>query len=221
MSKIHAVRIINLNYNHNAIRIDDELWTLNGSHTLFSLRNGGGKSVLVQMLTAPFVHKQYLNTKERPFASYFTTNKPTFLLVEWQLDNHAGYVLTGLMVRRHQKTEDEEQEQDELDLVHFISEYQTSSPCDIRNFPVISQEKNGRKLKSYKACLDLFSAWKEDKTLQFFVYDQNIQGQYRAYFQKLEEYQIYYKEWETIIKKLTTKSLVCRNYLLIRRVNGN
>ena len=78
MSKIHAVRIINLNYNHNAIRIDDELWTLNGSHTLFSLRNGGGKSVLVQMLTAPFVHKQYLNTKERPFASYFTTNKPTF-----------------------------------------------------------------------------------------------------------------------------------------------
>ena len=205
MSKIHAVRIINLNYNHNAIRIDDELWTLNGSHTLFSLRNGGGKSVLVQMLTAPFVHKQYLNTKERPFASYFTTNKPTFLLIEWQLDNQAGYVLTGLMVRRHQKTEDEEQEQDELDLVHFISEYQAGSPCDIRNFPVISQEKNGRKLKSYKACLDLFSTWKEDKTLQFFVYDQNIQGQYRAYFQKLEEYQIYYKEWETIIKKINNK----------------
>ena len=73
----------------------------------------------------------------------------------------------------------------------FISEYQAGSPCDIRNFPVISQEKNGRKLKSYKACLDLFSTWKEDKTLQFFVYDQNIQGQYRAYFQKLEEYQIY------------------------------
>lgn len=147
MSKIHAVRIINLNYNHNAIRIDDELWTLNGSHTLFSLRNGGGKSVLVQMLTAPFVHKQYLNTKERPFASYFTTNKPTFLLVEWQLDNQAGYVLTGLMVRRHQKTEDEEQEQDELDLVAF---YQRISGGQPLRYPQFSCYQPGEKRQKAK-----------------------------------------------------------------------
>ena len=86
MSKINAIRLINLNYNNNNIRISDEVFRLNGESTLLSLRNGGGKSVLVQMITAPFVHKQYRKTKDRPFESYFTTSKPTFIMVEWALD---------------------------------------------------------------------------------------------------------------------------------------
>ena len=94
MSKINAVRLINLNYNNNSIRISDEIFQLGGESTLLSLRNGGGKSVLVQMMMAPFVHKRYQNAKDRPFSSYFTTNKPTFILVEWKLDQGAGYVLT-------------------------------------------------------------------------------------------------------------------------------
>ena len=75
MSKISAVRLINLNYNNNAIRISDETFQMNGQSTLLSLRNGGGKSVLVQMIMAPFVHKRYRDAKERPFESYFTTNR--------------------------------------------------------------------------------------------------------------------------------------------------
>ncbi len=86
MSKINAVRLINVNYNNNAYRISDETLHFNGESTLISLQNGGGKSVLVQMLTAPFVHPRYRNTKDRLFESYFTTNKPSFILVEWALD---------------------------------------------------------------------------------------------------------------------------------------
>ena len=47
MSKVNAVRLINLNYNNNAIKISDETFHFNGQSTLLSLRNGGGKSVLV------------------------------------------------------------------------------------------------------------------------------------------------------------------------------
>lgn len=86
MSKINAVRFINLNYNNQSIRISDETFHLNGESTLLSLRNGGGKSVLVQMLTALFVHKRYRDAKDRPFESYFATAKPSFILVEWALD---------------------------------------------------------------------------------------------------------------------------------------
>ena len=75
MSKINAVRLINLNYNNNAIRISDETFRLHGESTLLSLRNGGGKSVLVQMMMAPFVHRRYQNAKDRPFASYFTRSE--------------------------------------------------------------------------------------------------------------------------------------------------
>ena len=59
MSKINAVRIINLNYNNNAIRINDETFRLGGKSTLVPPATAGGKSVLVQMMTAPFVHKRY------------------------------------------------------------------------------------------------------------------------------------------------------------------
>ena len=52
MSKINAIRLINVNYNNNAYRISDETMYFNGESTLLSLQNGGGKSVLVQMLTA-------------------------------------------------------------------------------------------------------------------------------------------------------------------------
>ena len=58
MSKINAIRLINVNYNNNANRISDEILYFNGESTLISLQNGGGKSVLVQMLTAPFVHSR-------------------------------------------------------------------------------------------------------------------------------------------------------------------
>ena len=57
MSKINAVRFINLNYNNNVMKINDECMQFSGKSTLLSLRNGGGKTVLVQMMTAPFVHR--------------------------------------------------------------------------------------------------------------------------------------------------------------------
>ena len=129
MSKIQTVRLINIGYNNNAIRISDECFHMNGESTLLSLRNGGGKSVLVQMMTAPFVHKRYRDVKDRPFESYFTTNKPSFILVEWALDQGAGYVLTGMMVRRSQASEEESNEN--LEIVNIVSEYSSPCPQDI------------------------------------------------------------------------------------------
>ena len=119
MSKINAIRLINVNYNNNAYRISDETMYFNGESTLLSLQNGGGKSVLVQMLTAPFVHQRYRNTKDRLFESYFTTNKPSFILVEWVLDKGSGDVLPGLMVRKAQDLHEDKTEN--LDIIGNIT----------------------------------------------------------------------------------------------------
>ena len=127
MSKINAIRLINLKYNYNGIRVDDETFHLNGESTLLSLRNGGGKSVLVQMLIAPFVHKRYRDSNKRKFSGYFTTNKPSFILVEWKLDGNSGYVLTGMMVRKSQEVSDQ-QSQSDLDIIQFIHEYKQQNP---------------------------------------------------------------------------------------------
>ena len=139
MGRINAVRIINLNYNNNSIKVNDEIMYLNGESTLISLHNGGGKSVLVQMMSAPFVHSKYRNAKDRPFDSYFTTGRPTFILLEWLLDGGNGKVMTGYMIRQNQENDDENT--NSLDITSVIAEY--DSPCiyDIQSLPVVEKTK--------------------------------------------------------------------------------
>lgn len=203
MSKINAVRFINLNYNNNAMKINDECMQFSGKSTLLSLRNGGGKTVLVQMMTAPFVHRGKQKTKDRPFESYFTTAKPSFILVEWLLDGGAGYVLTGLMVRKNQEISEEKT--DALEMMSIISEYKEPCMQDIHHLPVVEQNEKTMKLKSYNSCRKLFEDYKKDKKISFFCYDMSSPAQSRQYFYKLMEYQINYKEWETIIRKVNVK----------------
>lgn len=203
MSKINAVRFINLNYNNNAMKINDECMQFSGKSILLSLRNGGGKTVLVQMMTAPFVHRGKQKTKDRPFESYFTTAKPSFILVEWLLDGGAGYVLTGLMVRKNQEISEEKT--DALEMMAIISEYKEPCMQDIHHLPVVEQNEKTMKLKSYNSCRKLFEDYKKDKKLSFFCYDMSSPAQSRQYFYKLMEYQINYKEWETIIRKVNVK----------------
>ena len=201
MSKINSLRIINLNYNNNAIRIDDESFNLATESTLLSLRNGGGKSVLVQMMTAPFVQKRYRDTKDRPFKSYFTSPRPTHILVEWQLDGGAGYVLTGMMVRKKQDQGDE-QSQEELEILTYIHEYTHGNPYDIHHMPLVEEQNEQKKLKGFLEVKKLLEELKKDKTYPFNYYDLNQPTQARRYFEHLKEYKIDHKEWESIIKKI-------------------
>lgn len=208
MSKINSIRIVNLNYNNNSIRIEDETFHLGGDSTLFSLRNGGGKSVLVQILTAPFVHKRYRDTKDRPFASYFTSGKPSFILVEWGLDGGAGYVMTGMMIRKRQESEEEHPE--ELEILQFFHEYKEANPYDVRNFPLLEEvikeeEVIGKKLLGFYQTKQIFDTLKKDRNYRFDYYDMASASQSRQYFERLREFRIYYKEWETIIKKVNLK----------------
>lgn len=206
MSKINAVRIVNLNYNNNAIKVSDEIFRMGGDSTLLSLRNGGGKSVLVQMVTAPFVHKKYRNTRVRPFESYFTTNKPTFIMVEWKLDGGAGFVLTGMMVRKRQSAAEEDEAEDEkLEIYNFISEYKESCNYDIYNLPVVEKNQREMVLKGFAACLKLFESYKKDRSCNFQYYDMSNHAQSRSYFKRLLEYQINSREWESIIYEVNKK----------------
>ena len=198
MSKIRAVRLININYNHDTIRISDETLHFNGESTLISLQNGGGKSVLVQMLCAPFVQKRFRNVKDRPFASYFRTPQPSFILVEWQLEQGGGCLLTGMMVRKSQDMDTGE----ELDIVNFLSEYR--SPCmrDIHHLPVIEKTRTEVRLKSYAACRQLFEMFRREPDRKFLSYDMGSSAQAKQYFTKLMEYGIDYREWQNIIRKV-------------------
>jgi len=200
MSKINAIRLVNVNYNHNAYHISDETLRLNGQSTLIFLDNGGGKSVIVQLLTALFVHKGHRNFNKRTFASYFKTVKPTFIMVEWVLDNGAGYCLTGMMVRKSQNVDNNEG----LEIINFISEYRNACEQDINHLPVVERDAKELRLKSFAACRDIFEGYKKEKLNSFFYYDMNNYAQSKQYFSKLAEYGIDYREWESILKKINS-----------------
>ncbi len=205
MGTINSIRLININYNNGSIRINDEFFHLNGKSTLLSLQNGGGKSVLVQMLTAPFVHKNYRRTKDRPFENYFTGTKPSFILIEWLLDGGDRKLLNGFMIRKNPDETGEDDAHDELEITSIISIYDGECEWDIRHLPVVEKSSKDIKLKNYVACKQLFDSYKKSKEANFFYYDMNHGVQQRQYFDKLCEYKIDYREWENIIKKVNLK----------------
>ncbi len=198
MSRINRVRIINLKYNRDACEIGDETFDMNGENTLLSLRNGGGKTVLVQMIMAPFVHRHYRDLADRKFSYFFNTSKPTFIMVEWKLDGGGGYVLTGMMVRQSQDADSAY----DTEITNFITEYDRESRLDIAHIPFTEETSRGVVLKGYVQCRQLFDSWKKEAGTAFFCYDMNQSAQSRQYFDKLSEYQIYYREWEAIIHKI-------------------
>ncbi|MBO4369140.1 MAG: hypothetical protein J5803_03460 [Desulfovibrio sp.] len=198
MSKINAIRFINVNYNNNTIRINDECMYFQGESTLISLENGGGKSVMIQMLMAPFVQKSYRDMLDRKFSSYFQTAQPSFILVEWALDANAGFVLTGMMVRRNQHSDDENE--NELEIITLLSEYKEQCLYDIYHLPVVEKEDDRSVLKSFRECKELFAQYKKERSQRFFYFDMNVSSQSSSYFAKLKEYGINYREWQSIIR---------------------
>ena len=69
--------------------------------------------------------------------------------MEWALDQGAGYVLTGLMVRKAQDMQEESKEN--LDIIGIISEYQESCIQDIRHLPVVEKGKKEMILKNFNS----------------------------------------------------------------------
>ena len=146
MSKLNATRIVNLNYNRNTIRINDETFELGGESTLMSLRNGGGKTVMVQMFMAPFVSANYRDLKDRRLRNYFTSTTPSYIMTEWLLDNNSGYVMVGMAIRKKPLSNEEEDSED-IEIISFIHEYKTGNEYDIHNLEITTKTNSGFKIK--------------------------------------------------------------------------
>ena len=59
-------------------------------------------------------------------------------MVEWVLDGEAGYVLTGMMVRKNQEVSDGEAH-DELEMINFVYEYTARFENDIYHIHIINE----------------------------------------------------------------------------------
>ncbi|MEE3473525.1 MAG: hypothetical protein VZR24_23095, partial [Butyrivibrio hungatei] len=113
MPQISKIRIVNFNYNDGNRFIPDELYDLaspdtgEALNTLFNLNNGGGKTVLVQLMMQP-VHPKAMAGGRR-IEDYFShTGDHSYILLEWNLDGSKEKLLTGISIAASSSASTEE-----------------------------------------------------------------------------------------------------------------
>lgn len=199
MAKIGKIRFVNFTYNDNRHIYDQTFDFYKGEDTLLNLQNGGGKTVLVQMMMQPIIPKQKL--KDRLFKSYFSNSKaPVYIMIEWLLDNSAKRVLTGIGIKRimGKNTEDESES---LKIVTFISEYEEESRFDIRNIELLEEERGIVKLIEFdKVIRNLSNAEKEGSNVWLFRWD--LPDDKKEYARRLLEYTINQLEWKNLMVRI-------------------
>ena len=102
MPQINKIRIVNFSYNDGNRFIPDELYDLSSGggealNSLFNLNNGGGKTVLVQLMMQP-VHPRAMAGGRRIEDYFGRPGDHSFVLLEWNLDGSDNKLLTGIAI---------------------------------------------------------------------------------------------------------------------------
>lgn len=193
MPKINRIRIANIQYDKKIIK-DLLLNCYSGENVLVNLANGGGKSVLVQLLQQPLMPESKIHNRE--VYSYLSPDQPSYILIEWKLDNSPNnYLLTGVVMSRLFSSED----MNRTKYFTFINQYTTSNEFDIKNIPFIQKDGNVIIYKSYETAMKLINESKNSVNLHIYG-----RGEQSAYRNKLSEYGIFLNEWK-ILSKMNEK----------------
>lgn len=199
MPRISKVRIVNFNYNDGNRLIADELFDFtniegnNALNVLINLANGGGKSVLVQLMMQPILPKA--KVANRKIESFFQKlGSHCYVVLEWLKDNSSERLLTGIsMAARETSANDEEDARGaSVKYYTFYANYTTdASPYSIANLP-LSQKERGRFVPAeFDAIRKLARTSKGQLT--YYASDDSL-----SWKNKLSEYGLSQEEWRMI-----------------------
>ena len=189
MPKINRIRIANIQYDKKVIK-DLFIDCYKGENVLLNLANGGGKSVLVQLLQQPILPESKIHGRE--IHSYLSPDQASYILIEWKLDNSPKhYLLTGIVMSKLYSSDD----MNKTKYFTFLNDYKSSNEFDIKNILFIQKEENAIIYKSYEAAMQMI---RDNRTLENLrLFGRGEQAEYRA---KLSEYGIFVNEWKTLAK---------------------
>jgi chromosome segregation ATPase len=199
MPQINRIRIINFSYNNNHRNIVDETFDLlQGENALFNLKNGGGKSVLVQLLLQPIIPKTKLMS--RRIEDFFKGKKtPSYIMIEWKLEDQGGYLLTGIaLTNKESQVREQDDANNSIKYYTFTSAYRESNAFDIKNIPLIKQQNEKIYIEDFKDARKQIIA-KEKETGAVRLFSDEDGADYRRH---LESFNIFQDEWKSIILKI-------------------
>lgn len=193
MPKINNIRLVNYRYNDGKrIWLDETLNTRGGKNTLFTLMNGGGKTVLIQGIMQAINPKTDL--RKRQWKGFFTEETvPTYVLVEWLLDDGVSYATTGVAFQM---------QNNKLNYYMFATVYRETAPYDIRHLELTETVGGKLRFTSYKDFLKHLRRHREHAQSNGSPGAVRIFETRRDYHQCLRELRISPEEWSSTMKKI-------------------
>ena len=194
MPLLNKIRLTHIEYNYGRNIIPDQILDIDGISTLLKMENGGGKSVMTQMLLAPYISGRQRNFPKRAFADYFKDSKPSFIVQEWIKDGNAGRFCIGLMINRRQAQDQDSQEK--INLYAWISEYNSSEPFALSNLELLDETREGRRsYKTFQAAKTMLEEFAKEHPSQLAIYNLSNSSHNRIYQSRLMELGIEPAEW--------------------------
>ena len=199
MPCINRVRIINFSYNNDARHILDETFHFHGGeNALMNLANGGGKSVLVQIMLQPVVPRARI--QNRSIAEFFKKKKtPSYILVEWKLDDAGGYLLTGIALAPVEIRAADEEEKGRIRLFCFLSRYTQANAHDLVNIDLVRREEGVVHITPYKQAQEMMQDAKRKDPLNISYFPQDELEEHRR---KLSQFGISQDEWKHVMVRI-------------------
>ncbi len=147
MPQITKVRIANFQYNNGRRLIADELFDFENerekpSDVLINLVNGGGKSVLVQLMMQPVIPRA--KVAGRRIESFFTRpSDHCYVVLEWALDDSRVRLMTGIAMAASDSAGDPDADRGfQIKYYTFLSSYQSyEGEANILGLPLSRREK--------------------------------------------------------------------------------
>jgi len=218
MPQISKIRIVNFQYNDGKRLIADELFDFErGSKgpadVLINLANGGGKSVLVQLIMQPVIPKA--KVAGRRIESFFTkATDHCFVALEWSLDDGSKRkLMTGIAMAASDATGDSDTERGfQIKYYTFLSLYSDyKGSCNIITLPLSKKEDGKFVPATFDEVRSL--ARKAGSELERFSSDDSVKWR-----EKLAEYGIYQNEWR-IIEALNSNEDGLSKYFSTRKTS--
>ena len=199
MPQLNKVRIVNFYYNDGNRLIADELYDFRNAdskkakNVLINLANGGGKSVLVQLMMQPILPKA--KVAGRRIESFFTKpNYHSYVLLEWQKDKSPEKLLTGISMRSAVSSDNGNDERGrKIQYYTFYSEYLYDYDAESVSSLELSTKENGNFLAADYDYIKKLSGNKN--RIRYYGQEKR-----REWKEKLQEFYIYPNEWEMIEK---------------------
>ena len=200
MPQISKIRIVNFIYNDGNRFIPDELYDLSANsgeslNTLFNLNNGGGKTVLAQLMMQPVNPKAMAGG--RRIEDYFARQGDhSYILIEWTTDGSSEKLLTGISIAASiSNSSDENQRGNSIKYYTFKTVYEGYSQYNISSLE-LSKNENGRYVPApFDYVRERAKASKG--VLEYYSSDDSVK-----WAEELANYGILRSEWETVIETL-------------------